>query len=93
MICGLNDCPLVRRSLSNWIKVRQSTKVKGSDEERVQNVYVQESELLMKHLSDPIRRHNVVLNHDNFRLLAILHESLVCTNSYAPVMLCGGHGM
>lgn len=47
----------------------------------------------MKHLSDPIRRHNVVLNHDNFRLLAILHESLVCTYSYAPVMLCGGHGM
>lgn len=63
--------------MSTWIKVKQRLKAKGGEEDRLQTVYSKESELLTKLLSEPLRKDNVILNHDNLRLLAILHESMV----------------
>lgn len=78
MIPGLFFQVCACRSLSTWIKVKQSAKVKGGgDDERVQTVYSKESELLTRHLVEPLRKHNVILSHDSLRLLAIFHESLV----------------
>ncbi len=78
MVCLTPTNSLVR-SLSTWIKVKQSAKAKGgSDEERVQTVYSKESEVLTRHLVEALRKHNVILSHDSLRLLAIFHESLVC---------------
>ena len=74
-------CLVVCRSLSSWMKIRQGLKFKGGEDERTQSVYTKESELLTKNLSEPLRKHNVVLSHDNLRLLAIMHESLVCVNT------------
>lgn len=64
--------------MSTWIKVRQRLKAKGGEDDRVQTVYAKESELLTGILTEPLRKHNVILSHDNLRLLAIMHESLVC---------------
>ena len=80
--CGLYSAS-VCRGLATWIKVRQS---KGEDD-RLQTVYSKESELLTKQLSEPLRRQNVILNHESLRLLAILHESLVCIFALVGVIL------
>lgn len=77
----MGKCISVRgRSMSTWIKVRQRQKPK--EEDRVQTVYSKESEFLISSLKDPLQKHNVILNHDNLRLLAMLHESLVCYCGY-----------
>ena len=63
--------------MSTWIKVKQRQKAKGGDEDRIQTVYSKESDLMTDRLTEPLRKHNVILSHDNLRLLAIMHESLV----------------
>lgn len=65
---------VVVRGLATWIKVKQG---KGPEDERINTVYSKESELLTKQLQEPLRQHNVILSHENLRLLAIMHESLV----------------
>lgn len=64
---------VVVRGLATWIKVKQG---KGPEDERINTVYSKESELLTKQLQEPLRQHNVILSHENLRLLAIMHESL-----------------
>ena len=76
---------MICRSLATWVKVRQF-KGKAGEDERFLTVYNKEAELLTKHISEPLRQHNVILSHENLRLLAILHESLVSFN--AGVMRC-----
>ena len=53
-------------------------KAKAAEDDRINTVYSKESELLMKQIQEPLRQHNVILSHENLRLLAIMHESLVC---------------
>ena len=44
----------------------------------MQSVYAKESVTLTKNLgSDLLRQSHVMLNHENLRMLAIFHESLV----------------
>ena len=44
----------------------------------MQSVFTKESEILTKNIgSEPLRRNNVVLSHENLRMIAILHESVV----------------
>lgn len=66
------------RSLPNWMKLRQGGKGKGwGDEDGNISIYTRESETLCNNLgSEPLRRGSVVLNAENLRLLAILHESM-----------------
>ena len=65
------------RSLPNWMKLRQGGKGWGDEEGKI-SVYTRESETLCNNLgSEPLRRGSVVLNAENLRLLAILHESMV----------------
>ena len=60
------------------MKLRQGNRSRGGGEERMQSVYAKESETLTKNLgSEPVYSYNVVLNHENLRLIAILHESMV----------------
>ena len=47
------------------------------EEESVQDVHCKEAAILMQRLTEPLRKHNIILSHDNLRLLAIIHESLV----------------
>ena len=64
------------RSLGSWMK-RQG-RSKGTAAEELQAVYAKESEVLTKNIgSEPLRRNNVVLSHENLRMVAILHESMV----------------
>jgi len=63
------------------MKLRQG-KARSSEEENKQSVHAKESETLTVNLSsEPLRKSSVVLNHENLRLLAILHESLVSLHS------------
>ncbi len=62
------------------MKVRQGLKIRGGEDERLQSVYTKESELLTKNISGQLQKHDVILSHDNLRLLAIIHESMVGTN-------------
>ena len=44
----------------------------------MQSVFAKESEILTKNIgSEPLRRNNVVLSHENLKMIAILHESMV----------------
>ena len=57
---------------------------------------MEESELLMSNLGrEPLRKSNVLLDHDSFKLLGILQESLVgitpATVKYSSTVR-GGHG-
>ena len=64
------------RWLCSMVKGRQVSE--PSDRmEGVQSVHHKEALLLAKKLPDTLQRHNVILSHDNLRLLAIVHESLV----------------
>ena len=69
------------------MKVRQGIKIRGGgggggggEEERLQSVYTKESEMLTKNITDPLGKHDVILKHDNLRLLAIIHQSMVSIN-------------
>lgn len=72
------NCPL-NRSLSSWVwsSRQQSQKGQGAEEDSVQSLYSKESEVLTAKIAEPLRKQDVILNHDSLRLLAILHESLV----------------
>jgi len=43
----------------------------------IESVHHKEAGLLAEKVSDTLQRHNVILSHDNLRLLAVIHESLV----------------
>ena len=61
------------------MKLHQGGKGKGwGDDDGRSSIYTRESETLCKNLgAEPLRRGSVILNAENLRLLAILHESLV----------------
>ena len=69
------------RSLPNWMRLYQGSKVSkraAEDLEKMQSVYAKESATLTNNLgSDLLRQSHVMLNHENLRMLAVLHESLV----------------
>ena len=66
---------LFPRLLPSWLKLYQSTPNPSDDETKQ---VLQESELLMSNLgTEPLRKTNVLLDHDTVRLLGILQESLV----------------
>ena len=69
----------VYRSLPNWMRLRQGKPQRlGGEEEMKQTIYARESETLTANLgAELLRRSNIVSSHENLRLLAILHESLV----------------
>ena len=50
------------------------------DDGGARNVHHKEAVLLMQKLPEQLHRHNVILSHDNLRLLAIIHESLVSSH-------------
>lgn len=71
------------------MKLHQGSKSRGAEDDRMHSVYTKESETLTKNLgSEPIYRNNVVLNHENLRLIAILHESMVSIACTYVVCLC-----
>ena len=58
--------------------MKRQGRSKGTAAEELQAVYAKESEVLTKNIgSEPLRRNNVVLSHENLRMVAILHESMV----------------
>lgn len=58
--------------------MKRQGRSKGTAAEEMQAVYAKESEVLTKNIgSEPLRRNNVVLSHENLRMIAILHESMV----------------
>ena len=63
------------------MRLYQGSKVSkraAEDLEKMQSVYAKESTTLTNNLgSDLLRQSHVMLNHENLRMLAILHESLV----------------
>ena len=75
------SCVYACRSLPNWLRLYQGSKVSrhADDLEKMQSVYAKESVTLTNNLgSDLLRQSHVMLNHENLRMLAIFHESLVC---------------
>ncbi len=74
------SCVYACRSLPNWLRLYQGSKVSrhADDLEKMQSVYAKESVTLTNNLgSDLLRQSHVMLNHENLRMLAIFHESLV----------------
>ncbi len=58
--------------------MKRQGRSKGTAADEMQAVYAKESEVLTKNIgSEPLRRNNVVLSHENLRMVAILHESMV----------------
>lgn len=58
--------------------MKRQGRSKGTAAEEMQAVYAKESEVLTKNIgSEPLRRNNVVLGHENLKMIAILHESMV----------------
>ncbi len=81
--CEDTVCALfLYRSLPNWLRLYQGSKVSSrhaDDLEKMQSVYAKESKTLTSNLgNDILRQSHVMLNHENLRMLAIFHESLVC---------------
>ena len=66
------------RSLGSWMKRQGKSRGTGTAGEEMQTFFTKESEILTKNIgSEPLRRNNVVLSHENLRMIAILHESVV----------------
>ena len=58
--------------------MKRQGKSRGTAGEEMQTFFTKESEILTKNIgSEPLRRNNVVLSHENLRMIAILHESMV----------------
>lgn len=64
------------KSLSNWVGQSLKSRGLGGEEERVQNVYLKESEIVTSNLPEFLSKQDVVLSHEQLRLLAIFHESM-----------------
>ena len=58
------------------------------EEERVQAVHCKEVAMLMQTLSEPLNKYSIIQNHDDLRLLAIVHESLVSSKCTASMCVC-----
>ena len=57
----------------------------------MQSVFAKESEVLTKNIgSEPLRRNNVVLSHENLKMIAVLHESMVSSEGKGKGEMEGG---
>lgn len=76
LIAKLKRCDVISlRLLPSWQKLYGNSPHPTEDESKL---VMEESELLMSNLGrEPLRRLNVLLDHDLFKLLGILQESLV----------------
>ena len=70
--------------------MKRQGRSKGTAAEEMQAVYAKESEVLTKNIgSELLWRNNVVLNHENLRMIAILHESMVCRRMMSVACVVG----